>query len=121
MKVAIDIDGTLDGHQARIGPLTCALVAAGHDVVLLTGTSMPHPHLARMEQLQVQRQQQVAPLGACFREIVICVGENSNQVASKKGAYCLHNGIDLLIDDSKNYCEAVRQLSPTTLVLHVHP
>lgn len=121
VKVAIDIDGTLAAWPSILGPLSHAMNTAGWDVVLLTGHSCSDPAQADRAGLLDARHRQAEPFRAGFRDIVVCVGKNSGEVAEQKAAYCRDNGIDLFIDDSRNYCEAVRRVSPKTLVLWVHP
>jgi hypothetical protein len=121
VRAAIDIDGTLMAWPRVLGPLTHALVAAGWDVVLLTGCSCAEPDKADRLAMVKWREDQVAPAGAAFREIVVCVGRNSAEVGGLKGAYCRDHGIDLFVDDSADYRKAARRLSPQTLVLGVEP
>lgn len=119
MRAAIDIDGTLAAWPAVLGPLTNAFSAAGWDVVLLTGHSCADPAAADRTALREGRLRQVAPFRASFREVVVCVGRNGSEVAEQKGAYCREQAVSLFVDDSPDYCRAVRRLSPGTLVLGV--
>lgn len=121
MMIAIDIDGTLAAWPGVLAPLSRALVDAGHEVVLLTGHSCPDPSKADRAALLAGRLRQVEPFLASFREIVVCVGCNSGEVANQKGDYCRDQAVHLFIDDSRNYCDSVRKASPSTLVLEVRP
>lgn len=119
MKTAIDIDGTASAYPHQMAVLSHALRTAGLSVVLLTGHACPNPVVADRQELLAGRQAQVSAWGLSFDGIIVCVGRNSDDVAQQKAAYCRENGIGLFIDDSLNYCQAVKAASPATMVLHV--
>lgn len=119
MNVAIDIDGTASAYPVQIAALSAALKSAGHSVVLLTGHSHEQPDLADRLSLLAGRRAQVAPWGLSFDDIFVCVGRNSTEVADLKASYCRSHNVALFIDDSRNYCCAVKRFSPSTLVLEV--
>lgn len=123
MKIAIDIDGTLSRYPERLSSLAKSIVSMGGYACLLTGHSRPDPSTANSEELQAGRKAQIESLGIGDLDapIHICVGRNSREVAHQKGEFCRDNQIDIFIDDSKDYCEAVRRLSPNTTILWVWP
>lgn len=125
MKVAIDIDGTLTVWPNELGMLAASLLAAEHEVIILTGfsVSVSNPQSADMAALIDCREKQLQLLGLnkyvedfCIK---VCVGRNSAEVAELKGAFCRDAGVNWLIDDSPDYCAVVRRLSPGTLVTQV--
>jgi len=119
MKAAIDIDGTLAKWPMILGALSRALKKDGWSVVLLTGALHPDPEKADRAGMLRGRQRQVEPFGAAFDEIVVCAGRTTLQVAWQKAEYCRQHGIDLCIDDSREYTNEIRHLSPKTLALEV--
>ena len=119
MFAAIDIDGTVSRHPAVLDIIANAKLESS---VFLTGHSNENPATADKTQLLAGRIQQLAALGITTHlPIIICVGRNSTEVAEQKGIFCRDNKVELFIDDSINYCEAVRRLSPNTAIFHVFP
>lgn len=116
--IAIDIDGTTTRYPQQMK----RLLDAYPDSVLLTGCSVHDPESADIGMLLAGRHAQLEPLiGTVERHIEICVGRNSAEVAEMKGRFCREHSVQLLIDDSPDYCDAVRRLSPATAVLRVWP
>ena len=122
MQIAIDIDGTITRYPLIFNELICLFRAGAHCVVILTGAAVPNPasvdraalHTGRLLQLSPLLQEPIPP-------IEICVGRDPTEVADLKARFCLDHSIDLLIDDSKIYCDWVRSISPRTAVLMVYP
>lgn len=117
MFAAIDIDGTTTRYPYAMR----RIVEMCQPSVFLTGHSSVDPSTADMEDLIDGRRKQLAALGITQPcTIIVCVGRDSSEVAEQKGAFCRDNNVTLFIDDSLNYCEAVRRLSPKTAILHVY-
>jgi hypothetical protein len=119
MNVAIDIDGTCSAYPAAFAALSRALTTAACRVVLLTGHSCSEPSKADQAALLASRRRQVEPWGLSFEQIIVRVGRNSAEVADQKASYCRASQVCLFIDDSPDYCRAVKRLAPSTLVLRV--
>ena len=108
MRVAVDIDGTITRW-----PVACkAILAVFADAVILTGNL--HNGMTQA-QLVAGRVEQLRPyIGEATNRIVVCVGSSVQEVGRIKGEFCRDNLIDLLIDDSDIYLDAVRRISPGT-------
>lgn len=115
LVIAIDIDGTTTRWPEQMKVLAASPCA----VVFLTGHSNVNPATADLIQLNKGRVAQLQELGLFNVPIHVCVGRNSSEVAKQKGEYCRDNNVGLFIDDSLDYCEAVRRISPNTCILHV--
>jgi len=115
VKIAFDIDGTITKHPQRMA----ALMAQFPGWVVLTGG------IATPDQIdghKLARQSQLIPfIGEAIdlTLINICLGPSVAEVARLKGEYCRDHQIDILIDDSVEYCRAVQAISPTTTILQV--
>ena len=108
MRIAVDIDGTITRwpNQCRV------ILDTFPDAMILTGNIT---NGMTQEQLVEGRRAQLLPfIGEKTRTIVVCTGTTVAGVAHAKGEYCRDNQIDLLIDDSDIYLDAVARLSPKT-------
>lgn len=127
MLVAVDIDGTLSAHPYKFACMIAALQTNGDDVVLLTGGIVEKPNCDLVFQRAVsERREQVRPFFESHSFKVLdkvtiypCLAKSFAEVVPLKGIYCRDNKVDILFDDSPSYCEAVKKLSPGTLVLKV--
>lgn len=136
MLIAIDIDGTLTAwplvFERFFWSLSDEHLGENLDIVLLTGHACPEPIAADRDALLQGRIGQLNSIGTKAplvnevsgpirsRNIRVCVGKNSGEVALLKAEFCRDRAVDIFIDDSTSYCLAVRKLSPKTLVLQVH-
>jgi uncharacterized HAD superfamily protein len=95
MKVAFDIDGTLDIDPTAFQSLMSALVAAGHEVVVLTGCSSRHPSqgdlTAKQEYLTAMG------MGHCWHELVV-FGDPPHKPKAK---WVEKHNVDILVDNSR--------------------
>lgn len=125
MRVAIDVDNTITRHPEQCRALMEALRRQFYYVCVLT------EHLADPEEM-TQRDHDVlyhalaAQLAALrifwdshYLHLQVVVGKNSEACATEKGRECKARSIELFIDDSKRYCEAVRKECPQTMILNV--
>ena len=108
MRVAVDIDGTITRWPGQCK----AILNAFSDAVILTGNI--HNGMTQA-QLVAGRIEQLRPyIGDVTNKIIVCVGSSVQEVGRFKGEYCRDNLVDILIDDSDVYLDAVRRISPGT-------
>ena len=92
--VAIDIDGSADSDPPVFQSLMAALMAAGHQVVILTGCSSPTP--TKQDKEKKAAYLQSIGLGKCYNQLVV-FGDPPHKAKAK---WCKKNNVDLLIDNS---------------------
>lgn len=94
MIFAFDVDGTLGAHPVVLGALMRALVAAGHEAVVLTGTGTVEG-----------RTRQLADLGLAdaYSRLVVMPGPSAAEVAVQKGEWCRENVVALMVEDQIAY------------------
>jgi len=103
MKVAVDVDGTIDANPAQMRSIMSALMAAGQYVVILTGTGDGTA-------TQTDWQNKVNYLnslgcGECWNELVV-VSHTDDDLPDIKAKWCAANGVDVLIDNDKDNAKA---------------
>lgn len=122
MRIAFDIDGTLD--RFAVATLCSAVLdKPEHKVFFLTGT------LGRTDwgRVRLNRMQQLwyfkigFSVGQEIDNLFIMAGADLDEVAKMKGKFCETHGIDLFIDDNPDYIAQVRLQSPKTVCLRVMP
>ncbi len=94
MKVAFDIDGTVDSDPAVFQSLLMALKAAGHQVIILTGVSSETVSPSDVE--SKKQYLNSIGLGKCYNQIV-CFGDPPHQA---KAQWIKKNKVDLFVDNS---------------------
>jgi HK97 family phage prohead protease len=105
VKIAIDIDGTIDAAPRPLQSVMSALKANGHTVVVLTGTQNGDPTPEDFE----QKANYLNSLGcgsACYDQLEILNGTKHQDLAELKGKWCKDNGVDILIDNDKDNAKA---------------
>ncbi len=100
MMVAVDIDGTIDSAPTIFLGLMQALRAAGHRVVVVTGSAAP----TVTEQDVQDKAGYLAQLGfgEAYDELVVL----ADPVVESKPQWLSDNGADLLIDNKKATAKA---------------
>ncbi len=93
-KFAFDINGTIDANPVLYESLMSALMAAGHDVVVLTGCSEPTPTQADVA--EKAHLLNTLGVGHCYKTLVV-FGDPPHKAKAK---WCKKNGVDMLIDNS---------------------
>ena len=103
MRIAVDIDGTIDAAPAECRTIMSSLKAAGNRVVVLSGTPFPTASQASWD----EKRDYLVSLGcgACWDELVL-VPHEPGELADSKAKYCKDNGIDILIDNDKSNARA---------------
>jgi hypothetical protein len=103
MKIAVDIDGTIDANPNELRSIMGSLIAAGHYVVVLTGTSGLAPTQSEWQ----EKRNYLSSLGcgSVWNELVI-VDPTQGDTADLKANYCVSNGVDVLIDNNKDNAKA---------------
>jgi hypothetical protein len=137
MKVAFDLDGTLD--KPAVADLARALLYGGHDVHILTGIFLEAGEWQSLE----AKKEKLGRIGILFEtdddndgvfsrfRVAKLHGMEAvdqsypleyrlRDLGLRKGALCEKLGIDLFIDDSTMYCEMVPKMNGYVTVLQVH-
>ncbi len=99
MRVAWDIDGTLDEDPATMASLMNALRAAGHDNVILTGASDKQPTRADWDAKAAYLKS--LGMGSAWQHMVV-FGDPPHKAKAK---WCKKHNVDLLIDNSAENAE----------------
>lgn len=94
IKVAFDLDGTLDADPVDFESLMAALKAAGHHIVVITGASTKKP----TAQDYAEKAEYLSSLGMAhvYDELVV-FGDPPHK---KKAKYCKTHGVNILVDNS---------------------
>lgn len=111
MKIAFDLDGTLNRYPKQLGVMMHELKNAGHHVIVLTAVPTGETKERREEMLRA-----VGIMPASYHDIVMQPDDGRS-----KGKYCKENGIEVLIDDSEFNLEHCKNDSPQTCRLRVMP
>ena len=99
MRVAVDIDGTLDSNPRELQTMMSALTAAGHIVSVITGTSDGPPAQPDFD----NKANYLTNLGCgeCWHDMTVISHPGGNkQLADVKAQWCIENGVDALIDNT---------------------
>lgn len=133
MKVAFDLDGTLD--KLPVLELAKALLAAGHEVHVITGmfsdgqewqgVDAKRRKLSRLGLPYVLYRGPITAEGssqAVFLHVIEAIPVSSTKnleyvlrdIGLRKGALLEELGITLLFDDSATYCDMVHRMSGAT-------
>ena len=99
MRIAWDIDGTLDEDPAVMASMMNALRAAGHNNVILTGASDKKPTQDDFDK-KVGYLKSLG-MGAAWDHMVV-FGDPPHKAKAK---YCKKHGVDLLVDNSAENAE----------------
>ena len=106
MKIAIDVDGTIDSTPRQLQSIMSALKAAGHTVVVLTGTQEEGgPTPADFE----EKANYLNSLGcgsACYDQLEVLDGSDKEKLPELKADWCKDNHVDVLVDNDKDNAKA---------------
>lgn len=109
MNFGFDVDGTITAAPQAFAAMASALLAAGHEVHVITGTmdaAVTAEHLvARRAQLDSHGFPECTAL-----QIVTAPH------AEQKAAYCRNHDIVMMFEDSPVYIEAIRAGSSTVVL-----
>jgi uncharacterized HAD superfamily protein len=94
VKVAIDINGTIDADPVTYQSLMAALRAAGHQVVILTGCSSPKA--TKKDKQEKAEYLESLGCGDCYDKLKV-FGDPPHK---SKAKYCKKHHVDILIDNS---------------------
>ena len=103
MKVAVDLDNTIDSTPKEMQSLMTALMAAGHSVVVLTGTAED----VVTQEVWDNKHQYLNTLGCgtCWNQLTIIASPDGSG-SDAKAKWCDKNGVDILIDNSNENARA---------------
>lgn len=96
MKVACDIDGAADLDPQVMQSVMSSLLAAGHQVVILTGCSSPEPTQQDLDE-KAHYLNSIGQ-GACW-DLLVVFGDPPHKA---KAHWIRDNKVDLLIDNSES-------------------
>lgn len=105
MKFVIDVDGTITWAPEAFSAISGALVHAGHEVHILTGTMDTERSL--QEHLD-ERRTQMEGLGIKYTHLYVVRPPN---VVKQKADYCQRHNIDLVFEDSDAYIDGIKPYS----------
>ena len=99
MRVAVDIDGTLDSNPREFQSIMSSLVAAGHIVSVVTGTSDGPPTQADYDNKAAYLTN--LGMGECWHDLtVISHPGGEDELAAVKTQWLVDNGVDVFIDNT---------------------
>ena len=103
MKVAVDLDNTIDATPKEMQSLMTALMAAGHVVVVLTGTAED----VVTQEVWNDKNQYLNTLGCstCWNQLTVIASPDGSG-SDAKAKWCDEHGVDILIDNSKENARA---------------
>lgn len=93
-KIALDINGTIDSDPAVYESLMSALMAAGHQVVILTGCSSPK--VTKQDIAEKKHLLESIGCGKCYDQLVVF----PDPPHKAKAKWCQKHNVDMLIDNS---------------------
>ena len=116
MKSAFDLDNTIDANPAEFQSLMSALQAAGHTVIVLTGTG---DDTATQQEWQ-EKANYLTSLGcgSCWDQLVIMAHPASGpDLADLKAKWLMDNGVELFADSTMENAKAANKAGvPLVLV-----
>lgn len=114
MKIAVDIDGTIDSNPDEMRSIMGSLMQAGHTVVVVTGTSDPVATQARWEDKVAYLRSMGC--GAVWDQLVV-LAHDKGELADVKAQWCSDNGVDVMIDNDKGNAKSASKIGiPLVLV-----
>jgi hypothetical protein len=103
MRIAVDLDGTIDANPEEMRSIMGSLMASGHYVVVLTGVGSDAP---TQEEWQEKRNYlRSLGCGSVWNELVI-VSHNDKDLSDKKAQWCTENKISVMIENNKDNAKA---------------
>ena len=98
MRVAVDIDGTLDANPREFQSIMSALMAAGHIVSVITGTSDDSPTQQDFD----NKCAYLTNLGMseCWNDMTLLSRSSTQDLAVLKANWLVVNGCDVFVDNS---------------------
>lgn len=94
MKIALDLNGTIDSDPVTFESLMSALMAAGHQVVVLTGCSATKP--TKKDKKEKKHLLNSIGCGHCYDKLVV-FGDPPHKAKAK---WIAKHHVDLFIDNS---------------------
>ncbi len=99
MRVAVDIDGMVDANPREFQSLMSSLMAAGHIVSVVTGTSDGPPTQADYDNKAAYLTN--LGMGQCWHDLtVISHPDGDEQLADTKTQWLVDNGVDMYVDNA---------------------
>ena len=102
--VAFDIDGTVAAAPHQMQELASSLMAAGHEVIILTGTGND----AVTQDIVDAKSNYLNSLGMgqSYNTLTVIANNVAGGLDQAKAQWCKDNGVDVLIDNSQKNAQA---------------
>ena len=114
MKTVLDLDNTIDANPAQFQSIMSALLACGHYVIVLTGTS----DATATQQDWQAKCDYLTSLGCsqCWNELVV-VSHTGGDIADTKAQWLQTNDVHCFIDSTMANAKAANKIGvPLVLV-----
>ena len=111
MKFGFDLDGTLDHEEIRA--LAACVLAAGHEVHILTGCPDFSKETWDKKVAKCER------LGVVYTELHLCVGDTHEDIGHFKANVLRDKHIPIMIDDSPIYVKQIAHYSNSRILMVV--
>jgi uncharacterized HAD superfamily protein len=111
MNFGFDIDGTITAAPVAFAAIAKALLAAGHEVHVLTGTMDTALNAGHMQ----RRKEQLATIGFPYTHLTIV---HAPLHVESKAAYCRDHDIVLMFEDSIPYGDAIAAAGTFVMMVH---
>ena len=128
MRVGFDLDGTLD--RPAIATLARVLMDDGHEVFIVSGVFDESGEWqgvdAKRRKIKRLGLERAIPIFLHADNVRALSGEQATlayrlrTLGLRKGAVCAEEGIELMFDDSADYCAMMPKMCGTQIV-QVHP
>lgn len=112
MKIGLDFHGVINSLPIFFGEMSRLFIAAGHEVHIITGKELSKEYIEEINKTGVKYTCLFSIITHCKKvgyKVVYSDPENpfidKNVWDRIKSAYCLLNNIDVMIDDSNEYCD----------------
>lgn len=121
MIYAFDIDGTLTRYPEMLGEMMKALWRQGHEIIVITGCLTASPTTEDQREAQLYNLKPQICFGTHYTKVHVVQGDTTDDVARGKGELCKKLGVSVMFEDTIQWCEIIRKLSPDTAVLWICP
>ena len=99
-----DIDGTIGAAPAQTQEIASALIAAGHRVGVLTGSSS-YP-VTQADWDNKANYLNALGMGESYHDLTVISNQIKGGLANAKAQWCASNGVDIYVDNSEANAQA---------------
>lgn len=104
MRVAVDIDGTIDAAPRQLQSIMSALRACGHTIIVVTGSQQAP--VTETDWSQKANYLNQLGCGACWDELVVLANPSGADLPDMKSQWLADNQVDVFIDNNVANCKA---------------